>query len=53
MQTRKYPRTMSEAFGPYTSNQLSAPKDTDYGWLWWASMVVISVFSVVLIVVTA
>ena len=22
MQTRKYPRTMQEAFGPYTSNQI-------------------------------
>ena len=22
MNTRKYPRTMAEAFGPYTSNQL-------------------------------
>lgn len=25
MQTRKYPRTMQEAFGPYTDNQLFEP----------------------------
>lgn len=26
MNTRKYPRTMREAFGPYTSNELQEPK---------------------------
>lgn len=26
MQTRKYPRTMQEAFGPYTDNQLFEAK---------------------------
>ena len=27
MNTRKYPRTMQEAFGPYTSNQLEPMHD--------------------------
>lgn len=26
MQTRKYPRTLNEAFGPYCSNQIDEPK---------------------------
>lgn len=25
MNTRKYPRTLNEAFGPYTSNEISEP----------------------------
>jgi len=25
MQTRKYPRTLQEAFGPYTSNVITEP----------------------------
>ena len=25
MQTRKYPRTLQEAFGPYTSNRIDEP----------------------------
>lgn len=26
MQTRKYPRTLQEAFGPYTDNRIVEPK---------------------------
>ena len=29
MNTRKYARTMAEAFGPYTSNQLEPMPDDD------------------------
>lgn len=29
MNTRKYPRSMAEAFGPYTSNQLEPMPDDD------------------------
>ena len=29
MNTRKYSRTMAEAFGPYTSNQLEPMPDDD------------------------
>ena len=28
MQTRRYPRTMQEAFGPYTSDQLEPMRET-------------------------
>ncbi|CAB4124661.1 hypothetical protein UFOVP61_26 [uncultured Caudovirales phage] len=31
MQTRKYPRTMQEAFGPYTSRQLYE-RPTEFKW---------------------
>jgi len=31
MQTRKYPRTMQEAFGPYTSRDLCDPRE-DFKW---------------------
>ena len=27
MQTRQYPRTLQQAFGPYTSNQVDEPRD--------------------------
>ena len=27
MQTRKYPRTLQEAFGPYTSRHIAEPMD--------------------------
>ena len=29
MNTRKYPRTMQEAFGPYTSSQLEPMQEAD------------------------
>ena len=29
MNTRKYPRSMAEAFGPYTSNQLEPMPEAD------------------------
>ena len=51
MQTRKYPRTMQEAFGPYTSNQLVERNSSDYGWAWWAAIVVVSVVSLIVIAV--
>lgn len=31
MQTRKYPRTMQEAFGPYTSRDLCEPRE-EFKW---------------------
>lgn len=27
MQTRQYPRTLQQAFGPYTSNRIDAPRE--------------------------
>ena len=28
MQTRKYPRTLQEAFGPYTDSRIEEPKES-------------------------
>ena len=51
--TRRYPRTMQEAFGPYTSHELHDPKSEDEGWLWWACIVGLSVAAAVVIAWTA
>lgn len=32
MNTRRYPRTMAEAFGPYTDNRLHAPSERRRNW---------------------
>ena len=50
MQTRKYPRTLQEAFGPYCSPYISEPKETGYPTWWWYSMAVIAVLTMVLVV---
>lgn len=37
MNTRRYPRTLQEAFGPYTSNHIEEPKERRYqDWAVWA-----------------
>jgi len=51
MQTRKYPRTMQEAFGPYCTPYISETRETGYPALWWAAMAIIAVCTVVLVVV--
>lgn len=53
MNTRKHPRTMQEAFGPYTTHELHEPKSEDEGWLWWACIVGLSVAAAVAIAWTA
>lgn len=55
MNTRKYPRTLQEAFGPYTSQRIDdeTPRDTGYGWLWWAVVSLTSVAGVIVIGATA
>lgn len=53
MNTRKYPRTLQQAFGPYTSNEIVDPSDTSYPWTWWALMVAVSLVTLVIVVVTA
>lgn len=45
MNTRKHPRTLDEAFGPYTSHKIHEPP-TDYPWAWWACLTIIALFSV-------
>lgn len=50
MNTRRYPRTMAEAFGPYTSNDLQPmPEPRDYSAAWWWAMLVIAVITLILI----
>jgi hypothetical protein len=49
MQTRRYPRTLQEAFGPYTNNQIEDPPSGGYGLWWWVSMVLIAAAAVVII----
>lgn len=50
MNTRMYPRTLEQAFGPYTSREITEPKDPNaYGWAWWAAMVVVAVITLTLV----
>lgn len=48
--TRKHPRTLEEAFGPYTGHEFEDDKPTGYGALWWSAVVIISVIGGYLIV---
>jgi hypothetical protein len=43
MQTRKYPRTMQEAFGPYTSYRIDEPRETGYSAAWWAAIAIAAI----------
>lgn len=52
MQTRKYPRTLEEAFGPYTSKHFVDP-DTDYSTGWWVAMYAIGACTCILIGLTS
>ena len=47
MNLRKYPRTLNEAFGPYTSKEFYEPRQ--YSGAWWAAMIVIALVTVLLI----
>lgn len=53
MQTRKYPRTLQEAFGPYTDSRIEEPKESfdreDKLVMKWCAVIVIAlavIFSV-------
>jgi hypothetical protein len=50
MRNLKHPRTLNEAFGPYTSTEFDEPP-ADYPLSWWALMVAIALVTVALIVV--
>lgn len=50
--TRTYPRTMRQAFGPHTSDDLHPIPDTDYSPLWHFAMCVVSIVTFVVIFVT-
>lgn len=47
MNTRRHPRTLVEAFGPYTSNTLHPmPDSRDYSPRWWAAIALIAIATV-------
>jgi hypothetical protein len=43
MNTRKYPRTMNEAFGPYAGNYIHDPDERANPWMIAASMIVLCI----------
>jgi hypothetical protein len=43
MQTRKCPRTMQEAFGPYTSREITEPRETGYSAAWWFAIAAVAI----------
>ena len=49
----KYPRTLSEAFGPYTSNQIDEDPDPAETWTFWlavgATILLLSIIAVLLV----
>lgn len=52
--TRRHPRTLQEAWGPYTSHDLQPmPDRNDYTAGWWLAMAVCAAVTVVLILTTA
>lgn len=55
LNTRSYPRTLQEAFGPHTSREILPIEDreTDYPWTWWSLVMSIAVVAMIIIVVTA
>jgi hypothetical protein len=50
MNSRKYPRTMTEAFGPYTSNEIE--EKADYAASWWAALICCAMGALIVIGVT-
>ena len=52
MNTRRHPRTMQEAFGPYTDSTIYEPS-VSYPWTWWALVAACALVGVAVIVVTA
>jgi len=44
MNSRKYPRTMAEAFGPYTSNEISEDDEPVDRLTTWGSAIALIVF---------
>ena len=51
--THTYPRTMQQAFGPHTSDELHPIPDTDYSPAWYAAMCIVAILAVVVISLTA
>lgn len=52
LNTRRYSRTLVEAFGPHTSLQIEEPAETDYPGSWWFCMAAVAAFTAYVIWVT-
>lgn len=52
MNTRRYPRTLQEAFGPYADSRIEEPQDTGYSSAWWIAVSICSVVAAVVIAMT-
>jgi len=49
LHTRRYPRTMNEAFGPYAGTRYHAPPTKRESPLWWLAGIVLVAVLVVLV----
>jgi hypothetical protein len=52
MRNLKHPRTLNEAFGPYTSNDIYEPP-ASYPWSWWALMAAVGLVTLAMVAVSA
>lgn len=51
--TRRHPRTLQEAFGPYACGPIHPMPERDYGARWWLALAVLAVVTLSLVIVTA
>lgn len=49
MNSRKHPRTMQEAFGPYTSHEIHDPDRRKGGWGAYAVVVVLLILTLIIV----
>ncbi len=52
MQTRRHPRTLNEAFGPYTSHDIYEPPES-FPWTWWTCIAAMALVALAVLVATA
>ena len=53
MNTRRHPRTLTEAFGPYTNNTLHPmPDPNEYSTAWWIAITIVGIFTLAVILTT-
>ena len=45
----KYPRTLSEAFGPYTSHHIDEDPDPAESWMFWLAVAVTTLLAILII----
>jgi hypothetical protein len=49
LNTRRYPRTLEQAFGPHTSREIVEPQPTGETPTWWVAMGVIAALTFVMV----